>query len=194
MTQPRAARGTGRIFTTAVERAVEAILARQGVSSLKPIYLHAPLNADQTTSLNGHVEFRDTGDVENGGWQTSGDIVVSTGAGQLAGIFTLPRGRVYLCQAFLAGTFSASTGTLGCQWGLDPPFPFEDPFGVRSLVTPQSQAQDQHGSPQCSAIFDLTADGLDADRGVSVDILNSANLASILDWNSGGTVAIIRAL
>lgn len=185
-------RGTGRVFTTAVERAVASILEREGVSSLKPIFLHAPMNADQAISGVGHIEFRDTGDVENGGWQGSGDIVVSTGAAQLAGIFTLPRGRVYLCQAFLAATFSFDTGILGCQWGLDPS-PL-DPFGARSLVTPQAQAQNQHGSPQCSAIFDLTANGLDADSDVSVQILNATNLASILDWNSGGTVAIIRAL
>ncbi len=161
---------------------------------LTPIYLHAPMNADQAITGAGHIEFRDSGDIENGGWQTSGDIVVSTGAGQLAGIFTLPRGRIYLCQAFLAVTFSSNTGIFGCQWGLDPSAPFEDPFGTRCLVSPQAQAQNQHGSPQSSAIFDLTADGLDEDRDVSLQVLNATNLTSILDWNSGGTVAIIRAL
>ena len=155
------------------------------------IWLNAPLDADQTTDLTGHVEWRDTGDIENGGWQSSGDIIVSTGAGQLAGIVTLPVGRIWLVQAHLAASFSASTGLLGCQWGQVPrPPPLEDPIGQRTNLRPLSQAIDERGVEICSAIFDSSAGAID----VRCEILNSTNVNAILDWNSGGSFMLIRAL
>lgn len=181
-------RGTGRIFTSAVERAVNSILAQEGISRLAPIFLNAPLDVDQTTGLSGHVEWRDSGDVENGGWQTSGQISVSTGAGQLAGIVTLPEGRKWLVQAHLAASFSSSTGLLGCQWGITPS-PL-DPFGQRTNIRPLSQAIDERGVEICSAIFDATAGAID----VNCQILNATNLSAILRWNLGGSFALIRSL
>lgn len=156
-----------------------------------PSYLHAPLNANQA-SPSGHVEWRDTGDIENGGWQSSGDITVSTGAGQLAGIVTLPAGKVWLVQAHLAASFTGITGLLGCQWGFAPPIPppFEDPFGNRTNLRPLSQAIDERGVEICSAIFDSTAGAI----VVRCQILNVTNVAAILDWNSGGSFAFIRSL
>ncbi len=151
-------------------------------------YLNAPLDVNQTTSLTGHVEWRDSGDVENGGWQSSGDIVVSTGADQLAGIITLPAGKVWLVQAHLAASFSASTGVLGCSWGITPS-PL-DPFGNRTLIKPLSQAVDERGVEICSAIFDAIAGAVD----VSCQMLNSTNVSAILQHNLGGSFALIREL
>ena len=176
------ATGADQIF---VERTREA-LAILGIGS--PSYLHAPLNADQTTGLSGHVEWRDSGDVENGGWQSSGDIAVSTGAGQLAGIVTLPAGKLWLVQAHVAATFSANSGRLGCSWGITPS-PL-DPFGNRTLIKPLSHAIDERGVEICSAIFDTRAGGFN----VNCQFLNSTNVASILRHNFGGSFALIRSL
>lgn len=161
--------------------------ARGGATS----FLHAPLNANQASPSSGHIEWRDSGDIENGGWQSSGDIIVSTGAGQLAGIVTLPAGKVWIVQAHLAASFSASTGLFGCQWDQVPkPPPFEDPFGQRSNLRPLSQAIDERGVEICSAIFDTSAGAFT----VRCKILNSTNVSAVLDWNSGGSFAFIRSL
>ncbi len=173
--------GADQIFVEQTRNA----LAILGIQS--PSYLHAPLNANQA-SPSGHVEWRDTGDVENGGWQSSGDIIVSTGAGQLAGIVTLPAGKVWLVQAHLAASFSASTGLLGCQWGITPS-PLDE-FGQRTNLVPLSQAIDERGVEICSAIFDTSAGAFD----VRCQMLNVTNVSAILDWNSGGSFAFIRSL
>lgn len=75
-------------------------------------YLHAEMN-DQSSdlSVNDHVEFDEVLEVD-----ASGDIALSTAAGQSGGILTLAEGKVFLVEAGLSLLFSSFQGVLRYQF------------------------------------------------------------------------------
>lgn len=99
--------GASRIDVEIVREALEIL----GVSGSGKAYLEAGMS-DQNSNLaqNDHVEFTQQRSVD-----ASGRIALSAGAGQLAGLFTLAAGGVYLCVAYIATTHSAA-GTATFHW------------------------------------------------------------------------------
>lgn len=83
-------------------------------SILTPRYIEVTLSANQTGNLTAgnHVEFDTT-------LNTSGHILLSTGAGQADGIFTIPPG-VWLIRAQVSATFSGATGNVNLRLIRDP--------------------------------------------------------------------------
>ena len=68
------------------------------------------LSATQNTNINAndHIEF-DQIEQENAG---GSGIAVSTGAGQLAGLITLPQGHVFKVTGYINTQFNSATNTL----------------------------------------------------------------------------------
>lgn len=68
------------------------------------------LSATQNTNINAndHIEF-DQIEQENAG---GSGILVSTGAGQLAGLITLPQGHVFKVVGYINTQFNSATNTL----------------------------------------------------------------------------------
>lgn len=100
------------MFTSAVERAVNAIIQSQGVpAGLAKSYLVTGMD-DQNSNLTSgnHIEFDEQLIVD-----ASGRIAQSAGAGQLSGLFTLAAGRVYLLACFVRPIFSAG-GSADFRW------------------------------------------------------------------------------
>lgn len=99
--------GASQIFVEQLREGLEIL----GIGAAAKAYLEAGMS-DQNANLlqNDHIEFNQQRSVD-----ASGDIALSAGAGQLAGLFTLAAGKTYLCVAYIAGTFSAA-GTATFHW------------------------------------------------------------------------------
>lgn len=104
------ATGASQIFVEKVREAA-AILGIGGGGG-GAAYLSARMD-DQSTSLTtaDHVEFDDVLDVD-----TSGDIALSTAAGQSGGIITLAVDKTYLFMAALRTDFSVTNGVVRCRF------------------------------------------------------------------------------
>ena len=154
-------------------------------------FIHAPKGTDQVSSFsaNEHIEWDDVSPV----WVSDGDITVSTGAGQLAGLITLPAGRAWLCMARLGVRFSGSAGELGYRWQRVSPSP-SGAFGNGATVRPDSNGLNINLNPIASGIIDLRSEPDLADVVVRVETSVSSAVNQVDRSNAGGTFMSIHAL
>lgn len=101
--------GASQIFVEQVREA--AAILGLGAPAAKA-YMLASMSAQSSNfTPPDHIEFNSVLDVD-----ASGDIVLTTGAGQLAGLITLGANRIYEVSAQLSTEFLGATGAFAYSW------------------------------------------------------------------------------
>ena len=138
------ATGASQIFTEQVREALEIL----GVSVGSRSYGLLSLSGVQVTDLlaGDHIEIDTIND-------SSGDILVSTGAGQANGLITLPAGKVWILSAAWQIGFTGPATFLNLRWRNNTDAAL---IGIAVNINPETQASDVAGLRATVAIIDAT--------------------------------------
>ena len=127
----------------------------------------ASIGTDQTANIDAADHWELTEIAANG------NITISTGAGQLSGLITLPAGGKYVLTAEFAGDFANSSGSVDYQWRNNTTSTL---IGTTPTAEPRSNASDEVTTSSAVAYVVTTVE-----TEVEVRIVSETGLTTIFD-------------
>jgi len=127
----------------------------------------ANVGTDQTANIDAADHWELTEIAANG------DITISTGAGQLSGLITLPAGGKFFLVAEFAGDFSNSSGSVAWQWRNNTAASL---IGTTPIAEPRTNNTSEVNARSAVAYLETSAS-----TEVEVRIISETNLTTIFD-------------